>query len=190
MPFGVVIDRFGPNDEDFGIGDTHAELGYQLFGGYGLLPALGVRAEMGAPTASSRFFANDLFRATGRVGLSKSFGPSFSVFADASYSHFFEENDLEIDPLVSYGGGLAFGITPTRLLVLQVEQVEGGERRENDQIRVADRSDLRATLGTTLYHRGRPRVTLALGASNLQDDPTLIFTVRLALLSLPRLKEL
>jgi len=199
IPFGLVrrpevgpetspvAQLFGEDEFDFGLGDVHAELGYDVVGERQFFPGVRLQVEGGAPTADNLLLGADLWRATGRVSLTKSLHPRFILFANGSVSEFFEKEEKEgvVDqkPVISFGGGAGIGITQTLFMTLQIEEVSGGERTVNDRIIVPFNRDLRAGLGLTRFSKGRPRFSVVVSGGRLQEDPTLILTLRWAVLS-------
>jgi hypothetical protein len=186
VPVGLLFESVETRDRDrveFGLADVRAGAGYRILNESPYLPAMTLSAEGGAPTASVELLGSDQFRGTGRISLSKSLHPRFTISADGGYSHFFDRRGVETEPIWSFGGGVGMGVTESMVLSLQVEQSTGGERKQNGRVVAGSSRDLRATMGTTFFSKGRPRVTFAIGAGNLADKPDLFISLRFALLS-------
>jgi len=187
IPFGVVsitpLDEEDGEQVDGGQGDVHLGVSYELLDEQPWLPGVTLRLEGGAPTATNPFLGTDLWRVTAGGRLAKSLGSRVALFVDGSYSHYFDRAGMESSPVVSYGGGMNFGVSPTTVLTLKLEEVSGGERRENGRVVASSISDLRAELGATFFSKGRPRVSFLLGAGRLQATPTFLFSVKFAALS-------
>jgi hypothetical protein len=194
LPFGVVskpeeTDIGGgvsvPTEElTFGLGDVHAEMGYQLLRQGRFLPGLHVQVEAGAPTAKFAGLGTGLWRVTGKAQVSKALHPTFSIFASGGYSHFFEKDGIDPGPIVSYGGGVGLGLSRSVLLTIQGEEVAGGEIKEAGQVTVPFTRDLRLGLGLTFFSAGRPRTTLLFAVGGLRDQPTFTLAVKWVVLSL------
>lgn len=196
LPFGLV-ENFGKvregtsplgglfeeGDTEFGIGDVHAEVNYQLLGEGRFSPGVSVGAEGGAPTAKYVGLGTGLWRATGRVSLSKSLHPRLFLFAGGSFSHFFEKKEVDPGPIASYGGGVGIGITRAILLNLQVEEIAGGEFKESSKVVSPFTRDLQAGVGATIFSKGRPRLSAFFSAGGLRNDPVFLLTFRWAVLS-------
>jgi hypothetical protein len=182
LPFGYVSgSRRGNNG--FGLGDVYGAFGYLLLDESSFFPSTRVRIEGGGPTASLDALGAGLPRASAGLTVSKSLHPRFAVFLDASHSRFFEQDDLELKPVSSIGGGFNIGVTDAHILDLYVEQVFNGEVREKGVATSAAIRDLRAGIGLTLYSKGRPRSSFNISVAGLQDKPTAFLTLKFALLS-------
>lgn len=192
LPFGIVQTfregtleaLFGEGETKFGIGDVHAEVGYQILGEKRVLPGVRVQAEGGAPTAEFAGLGTGLWRVTGRGTLSKSLSPRFSLFATGSYSQNFDKTGVDAGPITSYGGGVGIGITRATILTLQIEEVVGGRLIEDGEVVAPFTRDLHAGIGTTLFSKGRPRASVLISAAGLRTAPAFLLTVRWAILSL------
>lgn len=189
VPFGLVVveETPGANGESkFGVGDVHAEASYHLLREGRLLPGIITGLEGAAPTGDRASLSTGLWRMTGRLSLLKSLHERFAVFADSSYSRFFERVRIAIEPIISYGGGVDIGMTATTKLALYIEEAFGGECKNRDQVVVPFSRDLRVSIGARVFSKGRERFAAVVGVGRLGEDPTFLFTLKWALLSFPK----
>lgn len=172
--------------EDFeaGLGDTRGEMRFQMLSERRLVPALSLRGEIGAPTATLPALKRQLWRRGAGATLSKSFGPRFSLSLDGSYSEPLEDRSgARLEPTRSLGLGLTVGVTQSSLMNVYVEETLGGRRLWRGPGAEPPFRDLHVSLAVTRYSSGRPRASLIASVVGLRSEPTLILGVRGALLS-------
>lgn len=202
LPLGIVyqvkandeddppIVQASDTDEDIeaGIGDVSVGASYRLVSDGEYWPSVGVGLQVNIPTAFPSsvqgYLGNRLYSLTPFVTLSKSLTERLQLIGNVNYTEFLDEDDIEIESVISVEGGLGIGLSDRWFLNLSAGVADGGKIERDGEERTDSRTSVNLGAGFTYYDQGRPLFSFGLYGLSINEDPVAFLRFTWAVLSI------